>query len=96
MSAWTKGGATLLDYNGAERLRDLVRARWQSLAAGEAESAIGDSILIDVHLQHWARRLRGQAKLSVTVLRPGAKDREQTIDLPGDEHRLYDVSRLVA
>ncbi len=96
VSAWTKGGAMLLDYEGAERLRDLVRGRWQSLAAGEAEGAIGDSILLDVHLQHWVRRIRGQARLSVTVLRPNAKEQEQTIDLPGDEHRLYDISRLVA
>lgn len=96
LAAWTKGGATLLDYEGAERLRDLVRARWQRLAAGEAEGAIGDSILLDVHLQHWVRRLRGESRLSVTVLRPGAKEQEQTIDLPGDEHRLYDISAIVA
>ncbi|HXF32579.1 MAG TPA: hypothetical protein VN522_13775 [Solirubrobacterales bacterium] len=96
MSAWTNGRATLLDYVDAEHLRDLVRAHWDALASGGAESAIGEVILIDVHLQHWIRRLRGQSKLSVTLLRPRAKEQEQTIDLPGDEHRLYDISRLVA
>ncbi|HTT95775.1 MAG TPA: hypothetical protein VMF55_13965 [Solirubrobacterales bacterium] len=96
IGAWTKGGATLLDYVGAEHLRDLVRGRWDALAAGEAEGAVGEAILLDVRLQHWIRRLGGESRLCVTLLRPQARVQEQTIELPGDEHRLYDVSRIVA
>lgn len=96
LAGWVRGPSTLLDYSDAECFRDLVRARWDALAAGEAIGAVGDSILLDVHLQHWARNVRGRSSMRVTLLRPKEKQTELTVEIAGDRHRLFDVSELVA
>ncbi len=96
LSGWKRGDATLLDYEDAERLRDFVRARWDALADGEAAGPVGPTILLDVHLEHWVRNLRGSAELSVTLLSPRAKEPEQRIELPRNADRLFDISRIVA
>jgi hypothetical protein len=96
LTGWARGDATLLDHEDAERLCDLVRARWDALADGEAGGPVGATILLDVHLEHWARKPRGSAALSITLLRPGAKEPERRIDLPRNEDRLFDISRIVA
>jgi hypothetical protein len=96
LSGWARGEVTVLDYEDAERLRDLVRARWDALADGEAAGPVGPTILLDVHLEHWIRHPRGSAELSVTLLSPGAKEPERRIDLPRNEDRLFDISPIVA
>jgi hypothetical protein len=96
IAAWARGESTLLDSYDAEWLRDLVRERWDALAAGKAEGAVGAAILVDVHLAPWVRPGEGPAALSATVLRPGAKEPEETIDLPSVGDDLYDISRIVA
>jgi hypothetical protein len=95
LTGWARGDATLLDYPDAERLRDLAQARWDALAAGEASGAVGDSILLDVHLEHWVRNVRGSASLRIKLLEPREKEQERAIDLTANDHGLFDVSELV-
>lgn len=57
LSGWKRGDSTLLDYEDAGRLRDFVRARWDALADGGAAGPVGETILLDVHLEHWFRNL---------------------------------------
>lgn len=95
LSGWERGDARLLAYEDAERLRDLVRARWDSLVDGEAAGAVGDSILLDVHLEHWIRNLRGSAWLRVTMLRARESDPERIIEFAANADGLFDVTELV-
>jgi hypothetical protein len=95
LAGWARGSSILLDYDDAERFRDLVRARWEALADGDAIAAVGDQILLDVWLEHWGRRLRGPGRLRIDLLTVGAKQPEQTIEIAGDEHRLFEVTDLV-
>jgi hypothetical protein len=96
LSGWARGDARLLGYTGAERLRDLVASRWDSLASGEATGAVGASILLSVELQHWVRNVRGSASMKVAVLRPLEKEPEQTLEIAANADGLFDVSDLVA
>ncbi|HEY0280278.1 MAG TPA: hypothetical protein VGC32_18590 [Solirubrobacterales bacterium] len=96
LSGWAHGDARLLGYTGAERLRDLVVARWDSLASGEAAGPVGDSILLSVELQHWVRNVRGSASMKVAVLRPGERVPERKLEIAANDDGLFDVSELVA
>lgn len=95
IAAWLKGESTLLDSFDAERLRDLVREHWDALAAGEAEGAVGEAILLDIHMQPWRKPGHGQARLHATVLRVNHKVPEREVELPSVGDDLYDVSQLV-
>jgi hypothetical protein len=95
IAAWTKGESTLLDSYDAEWLRDLVRTRWDALAAGNAEGAVGEAVLLDVRLQPWVKPGHGPAKLEATLLRFDTKEPERTVELPSVGDDLYDVSELV-
>lgn len=96
IAAWARGESTLLDSYDVEWLRDLVRTRWDALAAGDAEGAVGTAILVDIRLQPWVKPGQGPARLSATVLLARAKEPEQKIDLPSIGNDLYDISAIVA
>jgi uncharacterized membrane protein YidH (DUF202 family) len=95
LTGWARGGAKLLGHQDAERLRDLVRSRWEALAAGEAAGPIGNLILLDIELEHWARSLRGSARVRFKLLRPQGKEQEQTVEVAANADHLFDVSELV-
>jgi hypothetical protein len=95
LTGWARDGAKLLGYRGAERLRDLVSARWDALAAGEAAGPVGDSILLDIYVEHWARTVHRPARMQVKLLRLDEKEQEQTVELAANADGLFDVSGLV-
>jgi hypothetical protein len=95
LTGWVRGDVSLLGYQEAERLRDLVRSRWEALAAGEAAGPVGDSILLDIQLEHWVRNLRGSARMRFMLLRPRDKQQERTVEVAANADDLYDVSALV-
>jgi hypothetical protein len=96
LSGWSRGDARLLDDIDAKRLRDLVAERWDALAAGETDGPVGDAILLAVDLGPWTDNVRGSAALRVTVLRPDAKERERTEEIPANDDGLFDVTDLLA
>jgi hypothetical protein len=96
LTGWARGDSRFLAYEDAARLRDLVRARWDALAAGEARNPVGEMILLDIELEHWVRTARRPGRMQIKLLRPGAKKPEETKSLTANGDRLFDVTDLVA
>jgi hypothetical protein len=95
LDVWLRGEASFLDGRGARRLRDVVDARWQSLADGEARGAIGATVLLEVEPVGGPRRGDAPTELRLAVLRPGTATPRRTAVLIANPDGLFDVSALV-
>jgi hypothetical protein len=95
LDIWRRGEAAFIDGPGAKRLREEVDARWQSLAAGEAHSAIGPFVLLEVE-STGGRRGATPTELRLDTLRPGTATPRRTARLQPNADGLFDVTDLVA
>jgi hypothetical protein len=95
LDVWRRGDAVFIDGSGAKRLREEVDARWQSLAAGEAHSAIGPFVLLEVE-SSGSRRGATPTELRLDTLRPGTATPRRTARLQPNGDGLFDVTELVA
>ncbi|GEM_PF-1463255 len=95
LDVWRLGEAAFIDAAGAKRLREEVDARWQSLAAGEAHSAIGPFVLLEVE-STGGRRGATPTELRLDTLRPGTATPRRTARLQPNADGLFDVTDLVA
>jgi hypothetical protein len=94
LDIWRRGEAAFIDGPGAKRLREEVDARWQSLAAGEAQGAIGPFVLLEV--ESTGGRRGTPTELRLDTLRPGTATPRRTARLQPNADGLFDVSDLVA
>jgi hypothetical protein len=95
LDVWRCGDAAFIDGPGANRLREEVDARWQSLAAGEARGAIGPFVLLEVE-STGGRRGAIPTELRLDTLRPGTATPRRTARLQPNGDGLFDVTDLVA
>jgi hypothetical protein len=95
IDVWRRADAAFIDAAGAERLREEVDARWQSLAVGEAHSAIGPFVLLEVE-STGGRRGAIPTELRLDTLRPGTATPRRTARLQPNGDGLFDVTELVA
>jgi hypothetical protein len=95
VDVWRRADAVFIDGPGAKRLREEVDARWQSLAAGEAHSAIGPFVLLEVE-STGGRRGATPTELRLDTLRPGTATPRRTARLQPNGDGLFDVTDLVA
>jgi hypothetical protein len=93
VACWVKKGHTYLDLNGCERLRDLVRERWDAMGEAGVQPPNGSRILaaIDVRYRIPFRRSSPEARVSI-VQAPGGDNDTQAA--PMNEDGLIDVTDL--
>jgi hypothetical protein len=96
IDVWRRGDSAFIDGPGAERLRESVDARWQSLAAGEARAALGPFVLLEVESSGGPRGSSAPTELRLDTLRPGTPTPRRTATLRANEDGLFDVTDLVA
>jgi hypothetical protein len=94
LDVWRRGESAFIDGPGAKRLREEVDARWQSLAAGEAHTAIGPFVLLEVESTGGRRGIPTELRLD--TLRPGTATPRRTARLAANGDGLFDVTDLVA
>lgn len=95
LDIWRRGDAAFIDGPTAKRLGEEVDARWQSLAAGEAHSAIGPFVLLEVE-PTGGRRGATPTEIRLDTLRPGTATSRRTARLQANGDGLFDVTDLVA
>jgi hypothetical protein len=93
VACWVKNGHIYLDLNGCERLRDLVRERWDARGEAGVQPPNGSKILaaIDVRYRIPFRRSRTEARVSVVQVPGGGNDTQAA---PLNEDGLIDVTDL--
>jgi hypothetical protein len=93
VACWVKKGHTYLDLNGCERLRDLVKERWDTMGKAGVQPPAGSKILaaIDVRYRIPFRRSRPEARVSTVEVPGGGSD---TKAAPMNEDGLIDVTDL--
>lgn len=93
VACWVKKGRTFMDINGCERLRDMVRERWDAMGDAGVQPPHGSTILaaIDVRYRIPFRRSRPEARVSVVQVPGGANDTQAA---PMNEDGLIDVTDL--
>jgi hypothetical protein len=95
LDVWRRGEAAFIDGPAAKRLREEVDGRWQSLAAGEAGSAIGPFVLLEVGSTGGSRGAV-PTELRLDTLRPGTATPRRTARLHPNGDGLFEVTDLVA
>jgi hypothetical protein len=93
VACWVKRGRTYLDFDGCERLRELVRGRWDALGEAGVQPPMGSRILAAVDLRYRIpfRRPRPEARVSIVGAPDGGND---TKAAPMNEDGLIDVTEL--
>lgn len=93
VACWVRRGRTYLDFDGCERLRELVRGRWDALGDAGVQPPTGSRILAAVDLRYRIplRRSRPEVRVS-TVQVPGGDN--DTKAAPKNEDGLFDVTDL--
>lgn len=93
VACWVKRGRTYLDFDGCQRLGELVRKRWDGMGDARMQPPTGSRILtaVDALYRLPFRRRRPEARVSMVRVPDGENDVKAA---PINEDGLVDVTDL--
>jgi len=93
IACWVKRGRTYLDFDGCERLRELVRERWDALGEAGMQPPTGSKILAAIDLRYRIPFRRSSPEARVSTVQVPNGDNE-IMAAPMNEDGLIDVTDL--